>query len=94
VNHRRVTTAASVWIFDLDRNVYVRLPLNETPDSFSAVAYTGDWEPFTHLETIGLSDEEYCLMVHRPVPFGTGALRKTGVVLEDTHNPNQGENEC
>lgn len=77
---RTVTTDASVWKFDLDRMMFVRLPLNEKPVS-SRVPYTGEWEPFTQICRNGKF-----LMVARPVPWGQGQWRETGNVLTDTHS--------
>lgn len=73
-------TAASIWKFDLDRLMYVRFPRGESPDSGHTIPYTCMWEPFIELVRNGKH-----LIVVRPVPYGEGQLRQTGVILTDTH---------
>lgn len=75
---RTVTTESSVWIFDLDNMRYLRLPKTEAP-GHGSIPYTGEWDAFTRIEP-----NPPFIIVHRPVPFGTGALRQTGPVLHDT----------
>lgn len=75
---RTVVTASSVWKFDLDLMRYLRFPRHEAPND-TGIPYTGEWDDFIRIETCG--DR---LIVHRPVPFGTGALRMTGQVITDT----------
>lgn len=79
MNLRTVTTERSVWIFDLDNMRYMRMPAQEAPIP-SMVPYDGEWDEFTRLEDLGNGR----MMVHRPVPFGEGCLRQTGVVTADT----------
>lgn len=79
-NLRTVVTESSVWRFDLDGMIYVRLPKDEF-DPQHPLPYTGEWEPYECIEPYG--DR---LVVHRPVPWGTGARRMTGPVWSDTHS--------
>lgn len=78
---RTVTTQSSVWTFDLDRMMYVRLPKGEDPHRATAIAYTGEWEPFIEIVRQG-----WKLLIVRPVPWNTGQWRETGYVLTDTHS--------
>lgn len=79
MNLRHVATENSVWIFDLELMRYLRLPKQEAPNVDAPIPYRDGWDEFTRIEPMG--DR---LMVHRPVPFGTGALRQTGPVLSDS----------
>lgn len=84
---RRVVTANSVWTFDLVLNQYVRLPKDECPDPHTIIPYTGEWEPFDELEEL-VDDRGRRILVHRPVPWGTGARRMTGDILWDSAEEN------
>ena len=83
MNLRRITTESSVWVFDLDNMRYQRFPAVEAPQPTN-IPYTDGWDTFTRLEDMGNGH----MMVHRPVPFGTGALRQTGIVVADTGQGN------
>lgn len=80
---RTIVTESSVWKFDTELRRYMRFPRGEDPGTSSLVPYQDGWDEYVRLERMG--DR---VMVHRPVPFGTGALRQTGVIewddLQDT----------
>lgn len=76
---RTVITESSVWKFDTIEKQYVRFPRTENPGQASNVPYTCTWEPY-----VDIIDEGEFLVVVRPVPFGTGQLRKTGPILYDS----------
>ena len=77
---RTIVTDNSVWKFDLGAMRYLRLPKSECPNPLSEVPYTGDWDDFTRIVPMG--DR---VMVYRPVPLGSGALRQTGAIEFDSH---------
>lgn len=56
----------------------VRFPRGEAPDPGTVIPYTSKWEPYTGLERYG--DR---IVVHRPVPWGEGAMRMTGAIEWD-----------
>lgn len=72
-------TENSIWKFDMELMRYVRFPRSECPDVATIIPYTNEWDEFTKVERM----LDGTLMVHRPVPFGTGAFRNTSLVLED-----------
>lgn len=81
---RVVVTDASEWNFDYDTMMYLRSP--REGEAESAVPYSGEWEPFEEIEEL---DDQFGhrLLVHRPVPWGTGARRLTGDITSDTGVP-------
>lgn len=81
---RTVVTSNSVWKFDLDLSRYVRFPRQEAPDAFASIPYTAEWEQYTHLQRFGPR-----ILVHRPVPWGEGAMRMTGHVEWDDLEPEE-----
>lgn len=80
---RTVTTENSVWVFDLDNELYRRV--RRTDEPFPAlITYSGEWEPYVELIEPGdhdFGDER--LLVIRPVPFGEGRMRLTGYISDD-----------
>lgn len=86
LNLRTITTESSIWIFNLDGMLYVRMPKQEVLENPS-IAYTNKWEPFTKLEMVD-HFEGKAVLVYRPVPYGTGALRRSGVIVEDSGEGN------
>ncbi len=80
---RTIVTENSIWKFDIELCRYVRFPRYEAPDPGSLIPYTAQWEPYTALERH--ADR---VVVHRPVPWGKGARRMTGMIewddLEDS----------
>lgn len=87
---RTIVTENSVWKFDMELKRYLRFPRGEDPGIHAQIPYSAEWDEFTMLSRTG--DR---VMVHRPVPFGFGALRQTGPVewddLTDNDLTNQGE---
>lgn len=75
---RTVVTANSIWRFDVVERQYVRLPCAEDGGRHPTIAYTCEWEPYLALYRV--RDR---LLVHRPVPYGTGAQRLTGAIEWD-----------
>ena len=80
---RTVTTENSIWKFDLDERLYCRT--RRTVEPFPPlIQYTDDWEPYLDLVEPGVHPYgDNTLLVVRPVPFGTGQLRRTGPILSD-----------
>lgn len=79
---RTVVTENSVWKFDTTLSRYVRFPRHEAPDPGTLIPYTAEWDTYSVLERHG--DR---IIVHRPVPWGEGALRMTGVIERDDLEP-------
>jgi hypothetical protein len=78
---RTITTKRSIWKFDLDAMIYVRFPRGEAPPPVDTqILYTCVWEPF-----VAIQPEGDRVLVMRPVPWGTGAVRQTGCIESDTH---------
>lgn len=80
---RVIITDHSEWNFDYDTMMYMR---TSREGAASRIAYTDEWEPFEELEEMtDAFGPKVC--VHRPVPWGTGARRMTGVIISDTGIP-------
>jgi hypothetical protein len=75
---RTLVTASSIWKIDVTLRRYVRFPRHEAPDPHTRIPYTCEWEPYTALQREG--DR---LIVYRPVPWGEGAMRMTGLIEWD-----------
>ena len=75
---RTIATTNSIWKFDVTLCQFLRLPRHEAPNPDTIIPYTGSWEPYTALERVG--DH---VIVYRPVPWGEGAMRMTGVIEWD-----------
>lgn len=79
---RTVITENSVWKFDTVLLRYIRFPRHEAPDPGTIIPYTSDWDAYIALERRG--DR---IIVHRPVPWGEGAVRMTGGIERDDLEP-------
>ena len=80
---RTVTTENSIWKFDLDKQQYCRDHRADEP-SPSIIKYTGVWEPYVALVEPGIHPYgDDALLVIRPVPMGTGRMRRTGPIVSD-----------
>jgi hypothetical protein len=79
---RTVVTENSVWKFDTTLRRYIRFPRREAPEPGTLIPYTADWDAYVALERHG--DR---IIVHRPVPWGEGAMRMTGGIESDDLEP-------
>lgn len=79
---RTVTTERSIWKFDLDRSEYCRIPATDITEH-PKIPYTHTWEPYEEIIECPEDVEHRSLIVVRPVPMGSGRLRRTGIILED-----------
>lgn len=81
---RKIETESSIWMFDFTREQYCRMPKTEAPQQTS-IPYTNDWEPYISISETDYKEAGYRILVVRPVPFGQGRLRESGVIISDTH---------
>ncbi len=79
---RTIVTTHSIWKLDVTLRRVLRLPRHEAPDAGTLVPYTSQWEPYTGLERYANR-----VIVHRPVPWGEGAMRMTGAIEWDDLEP-------
>lgn len=85
---RTVLTESSLWIFDEENQLYIRMARDEAPRS--TVKYTVGWEPYLALVEPGEYHEELInefdnrIYVIRPVQHGTGRHRRTGEIEYDS----------
>lgn len=83
---RRVETESSIWLFDVNQKLFNRLPRTEAPPQCEPILYTGSWEPYEDLIPTADAEGFPRLTVVRPVPWGTGQLRMTGRIIDDSEH--------